>query len=389
MKLWVLFPLMASACMGAEIRSMTPVPQSTNTNGWWWGRLRQKDAAVADGGSRIVFLGDSITHGWEAEGRFWWNKYFAGEPYRALNLGFGGDHTENVLWRIRHGQLDGYEARAIVLLIGVNNAWHREEHEEPPIDTILGIKAILNELRRRQPNARIFLHAIFPFGKTADNPVRLRCKRVNKAISRFADGRHIVWVDISDRLTLPNGQIPREVMPDCVHPAGAGREIWAAALIPCINRVLASDATSDLPYQATLPSRLDADMTPAVASVGLSSIPRVEEEWWLNRLRTDRLAALNAPSNGFDTVWVGDTSKPCARAGVHDLDLRYAGDATENVIWRMENGQLEGYRARRFVVKAGHHNSRFDSRSDKAKAVERIVELIKLRHKETLVEVEK
>ena len=71
------------------------------------------------------------------------------------------------------------------------------------------------------------------------------------------------------------------------------------------------------------------------------------------------------------------------------LDLRYAGDATENVIWRMENGQLEGYRARRFVVKAGHHNSRFDSRSDKAKAVERIVELIKLRHKESLVEVEK
>ena len=66
-----------------------------------------------------------------------------------------------------------------------------------------------------------------------------------------------------------------------------------------------------------------------------------------------------------------------------------SGAATENVIWRMENGQLEGYRARRFVVKAGHHNSRFDSRSDKAKAVERIVELIKLRHKESLVEVEK
>ena len=150
MKLWVLFSLMASACMGAEIRSMTPVPQSTNTNGWWWGRLRQKDAAVADGGSRIVFLGDSITHGWEAEGRFWWNKYFAGEPYRALNLGYAGDATENVIWRMENGQLEGYRARRFVVKAG-----HHNSRFDSRSDKAKAVERIVELIKLRHKESRV------------------------------------------------------------------------------------------------------------------------------------------------------------------------------------------------------------------------------------------
>lgn len=350
-------PSRASAT-DVEIPSLRACPQSEDRRGWWWSRLSEKDALVKAGGSSVVFLGDSITHGWDVEGRTWWEKYFAGEPYRALSLGFGGDRTEHVLWRIAHGQLDGYRARVIVLMIGTNNTGHRSLAEETPIDTILGIRAILDALRERQPDAKVVLHPIFPRAATADSPLRRRNERVNRGIREFADGRRIIWVDFNDQFLTVDGRLSAEVMPDRLHPGGIGREIWANALIPYLNYVLAGDGTLLIPSRFA--PRIDASVTEADGKLGVCSVPRTGERDWLKALHAHRLAVLSAPTNGFETVWVGDRTAPLAEVGADDLDLQVVGDATQHVIWRLENGELEGYSAKRFVVRVGAHNSPFD-----------------------------
>jgi len=101
-------------------------------------------------------------------------------------------------------------------------------------------------------------------------------------------------------------------------------------------------------------------VTEADGKLGVCSVPRTGERDWLKVLHAHRLAVLAAPTNGLETVWIGDRTAPLADLGPNDLDLRVAGDATQHVIWRLENGELEGYSAKRFVVRAGAHNSPFD-----------------------------
>ena len=106
----------AGLCLFSQgaLRSVTPaVPDAPWTKGWWMPRHEQKMQLVKAGGAPIVFLGDSITHFWEDRGRDVWNRYFASGRYRAINLGFSGDRTEHVLWRIEQGELDGYAAKAV------------------------------------------------------------------------------------------------------------------------------------------------------------------------------------------------------------------------------------------------------------------------------------
>ena len=156
-KLVLMLVLAVAAVAGADIRAVTPVPQNADTNSWWMKRHAQKLERVKAGGSRVVFIGDSITHFWEGNGRAQWEKYFAGAPYHALNLGYSADRTEHVLWRLDHGELDGYEAKAVVLMIGTNNTGHWPFEKEPPADTIIGVRAVLDKIRAKQPGAKIVL----------------------------------------------------------------------------------------------------------------------------------------------------------------------------------------------------------------------------------------
>ncbi|MBR4614093.1 MAG: acetylglucosamine-6-sulfatase, partial [Kiritimatiellae bacterium] len=162
-----------------SLRALIPaVPDASWTTNWWMGRHEAKMKEVRAGGAPIVFLGDSITHFWESNGRAVWDRYFATGRYRALNLGFSGDRTEHVLWRIAHGELDGYNAKAIVLMLGTNNSGHFPIEKETPEDTIVGMKAVLMAIRDKQPQAKIILCAIFPRGRDANDA----CRRRNAAV---------------------------------------------------------------------------------------------------------------------------------------------------------------------------------------------------------------
>ncbi|MGB0409105.1 MAG: GDSL-type esterase/lipase family protein [Opitutales bacterium] len=216
---------MASSTLLAMASTLPPalVPLPRHTEAAWWlprheAKLREARSLRPD----IVLLGDSITHNWEGPGRAAWEAYWGGHP--TLNLGFSGDRTENVLWRLREGAMDGLDPKLTILLIGTNNTGYRMD---PAADTAAGIRAILDEVRNRAPNSKLLLLAIFPRGTNAADPVWRRNQAVNERIAEYADGERIHFLDINDSFTTGDAAMRTDLLPDYVHPNASGYEVWA------------------------------------------------------------------------------------------------------------------------------------------------------------------
>lgn len=243
----VLDGLVSERVVECDIRALTPaVPQASWTVAWWMKRHYEKMETLKANPPAVVFLGDSITHIWDSTGRPAFEANFTNAPYRAISLGFSGDRTEHVIWRINHGELDGYQAKAVVLMIGTNNTGHFPIEKEKPEDTIRGIRRVVALIREKQPQATIILHAIFPRGADSKDPFRLRNDVVNREIRQLADGKDILWCDISSEFVDKDGNLPKELFPDLLHPSATGYEKWAAAVKPYIDWAL-SDRSAPSP----------------------------------------------------------------------------------------------------------------------------------------------
>lgn len=186
------------------------------------------------GGIELVFLGDSITQGWEDVGRLVWTRHYA---HRApLNLGFSGDCTEHALWRMNEGrELEGLSPRATVVLLGTNNTGHRMD---PVADVAAGMSAILAQLTSKLPRARILLLGIFPCGSKPTDPRRIRNAEINAEYAKRADGRRVVYADLGAAFLEPDGTLPRAVMPDLLHLSAEGYRRWAEAMEPHLAPLL-------------------------------------------------------------------------------------------------------------------------------------------------------
>ena len=227
------------ACPDYRTESVSPKPlEQVWSMDWWVPRHEQKLAEIAALRAAnlqpdVVFVGDSITHNWEKDGKAAWAANYA--KYHALDLGFGGDHTENVLWRLQHGELDGYKTRVVVMMIGTNNTGDRMED---PATTAKGVRRLLDEVRRRQPDAKILLLAVFPRDEKPDSPLRRINDRLNSTLATFADDRGVFFLDIDAALANPDGTLSRDVMPDLLHPNEKGYAIWAERMNPTLQRLL-------------------------------------------------------------------------------------------------------------------------------------------------------
>ena len=186
---------------------------------------------------RIVFLGDSITQGWGSEGRAEWDARFA--PLGAANLGIGGDRTQNILWRIGDGALDGLRPELVVLKIGVNNLW--AEVQECGADRVAdGVAACVSAVRARCPDARVLVLGILPTQYAPDHPLRGIVHAVNTrsaALVSAMDGR-VSFADIGAAFLEPDGRISTDIMPDGCHLSMRGYTIFADALEPMIQGTL-------------------------------------------------------------------------------------------------------------------------------------------------------
>ena len=228
---------MAIPVMGQTVyQPPAPAPKNPATFAWprddWYITVQHKFDRYKGTSPKIIFDGDSITNRWETTGRDTWTR-FAGQ---AADFGIEGDRTENLLWRLSKGQVDGMNPRLVVLLIGTNNVG-RDSAEE----IAEGIQAVVAEYERRCPQAHIVLMAVLPRGKTPDDPSRIKVEAVNHLVSSLADGKRVSFVDIGPSLIEPDGSISAETMPDYVHPATRGYVDWAEALKPLAEKYAGVD----------------------------------------------------------------------------------------------------------------------------------------------------
>lgn len=187
----------------------------------------------------IVLLGDSITHLWGGEpaepkgnrGAKAWAELFGDR--KVVNMGFGWDRTQNVLWRIGHGALDGIAPKLIVIHIGTNNlAGTKNARANTPAEIAEGIQAVALQAKAKCPGAKLVLIAVMPRGEKPEDPARAKIAAINALLPAVAKVSGATLVDLTAQLLETDGRIDRATMPDFLHPAEKGYAVWAAALRP-------------------------------------------------------------------------------------------------------------------------------------------------------------
>jgi beta-glucosidase len=211
-----------------EFASTKPVPR---TDAWWQARHKSMNDRVKKGNVDLLMIGDSITHGWEGGGRDVWKKYY--EKRNAVNLGIGGDQTQHVLWRLENGNIDNISPKLAVLMIGTNNVGCKN-----PEEIAAGVKAIVTKLRTKLPQTKVLVLAIFPRGPDTKDWSRQVNSKTNEIIAKLADDKDVFFLDIGPKFLTADGTLPRDIMPDLLHPNPKGYGIWAEAIEPSVKKLM-------------------------------------------------------------------------------------------------------------------------------------------------------
>lgn len=201
------------------------IPESRWQEKWWQDRFEAKLKQAREEAADLVFIGDSITQGWEGGGREVFEEVFG--SVKTMNLGFSGDRTEHVLWRLKRNSLADQKPTAAVIMIGTNNTGHIMQ---APTEVADGVREIVDTLRSVTPDTKILLLGVFPRGEQPSDQGRQNNVAINELISKFADGEQVVFLDLADSFINPDGTISREIMPDFLHLTAAGYRLWADGL---------------------------------------------------------------------------------------------------------------------------------------------------------------
>jgi lysophospholipase L1-like esterase len=213
---------------------------------WWRARHEAKLKELAQANPELIFLGDSITEDWEHSGPPEWQDFapawqrFYGNRH-AVNLGFKGDTTASLLWRIRNGEVAGIAPKAVVVLIGANNIGKLHWSAE---DTVSGIDTILAELHHRLPATKILLLGVLPSERSAW--ITETTGEINRMLAeRYKDDRAVSFLDLT-ALFMRNGKLNRELFLDwkltppdpLLHPSPQGQALMAKAMEPVLVNML-------------------------------------------------------------------------------------------------------------------------------------------------------
>jgi lysophospholipase L1-like esterase len=190
----------------------------------------------------LLFVGDSITDWFAnprgnnpATGRKVWDATFG--TMKPANFGIAGDTTQGVLWRMQNGELEGFKAKLIVLMLGTNNI------NRNPVDEIVdGDRLIVEEFKKRQPQAKVLVLGVFPRSnmRAPDQTPALRAtiQEINSKLAKSADNKRVFFMDIGDKFLTADGTLTTEIMPDGLHPSEKGYQIWADAILPRVKELM-------------------------------------------------------------------------------------------------------------------------------------------------------
>jgi lysophospholipase L1-like esterase len=207
-------------------------------------------AKAKQGGIEVYFEGDSITRRWDATDYpdllATWKQNFFG--WNAGDFGWGADQTQNILWRLENGELDGVNPKVVVLLAGTNNVGNlsvQGDADARADDVTRGLRAIVRAIQAKAPAATIILMALFPRN---DNMALMPViDRINGNLAKFADGKKIRYLNINDKLAGRDGKLFDGMMnaKDKLHPTVQAYQIWADALRPVLAELLGPPAAAD------------------------------------------------------------------------------------------------------------------------------------------------
>ncbi len=207
--------------------AIKPVPRA----GRWMDRHNAMNARVEKGNVDLIFIGDSITQGWEGRGKGVWSKFYG--KRNAVNLGIGGDRTQHVIWRLDNGNLKGIAPKAAVIMIGTNNSG-----SNTPEEIAEGVTAIVRQLQAKTPKTKILLLATFPRGASSADKKRQVNEKSNAIVAKLAADDNVVYLDIGQKFLSDDGSLSREIMPDLLHLSEQGYTIWAESIEAALVKML-------------------------------------------------------------------------------------------------------------------------------------------------------
>ncbi len=211
--------------------ALTPAAKGIKfPEGTWLERHEKFVARAKQGDVDLLWLGDSITDNWNSNKGTYRKLY---PNVKSANFGIGGDGTQNLLWRLENGELDGIQPKVTIVLIGTNNAqWHQSAQ------IAAAIEKIVTTIRTKCPQTKVLLLGIFPRADiAATSPAHQRIREVNAVISKLDDGRNVRYLDLRAKLTNADGTILAEAFADKVHLSPKGFTIWAEAMQPLLDEM--------------------------------------------------------------------------------------------------------------------------------------------------------
>ncbi|MDO4628719.1 MAG: GDSL-type esterase/lipase family protein [Planctomycetia bacterium] len=214
----------------------TVIPTDKMNEAWWKARHEENCARIAQGNVDLLLIGDSITNGWDTRGKEV-RDFFYGDR-NCVNMGFGGDQTQNVLWRLNNAPMENIQPKAAMLLVGVNSLW-----EDWKTDYVaLGIQACVDKLQALYPDIKILVLDIFVVLEPGICVRQRAADASSKMRELMRDYKNVQFMDLNDLWLDEKNEIPRELMFDQVHPTREGYILWGKRVEPVIAEMLGVEA---------------------------------------------------------------------------------------------------------------------------------------------------